>query len=43
MYVSIILADHSILDISEKYFTPYVTELYGHHIIEDLEFPNLKN
>ncbi len=41
--VSIILVDHSVLDVSEKYLTPYVTELYDHHIIEDLKFPNLKN
>ena len=41
--VSIILVDHSVLDISEKYLAPYVTELYDHHIIEDLQFPNLKN
>ena len=41
--VSVILVDHSVLDVSEKYLAPYVTELYDHHIIEDLEFPNLKN
>ena len=41
--VSVILVDHSVLDVSEKYLSPYVTELYDHHIIEDLKFINLKN
>ena len=41
--VSVILVDHSALDLSQKYLTPYVTEIYDHHIVEELEFPNLKN
>lgn len=37
-----ILVDHSILDINQKYFADYVTEIYDHHFTLQLEYPNLQ-
>lgn len=40
---NIILVDHSILDINQKYFANYVVEVYDHHMNLYLDYPHLIN
>lgn len=38
----VILVDHSVLDVNQRYLSNYVTEIFDHHFTLKLDYPNLQ-